>query len=207
MTEKTTHNATANKKQSEPEKKETLWEEIKETFVNAEEKVEVFEERTDEEVEALVKKLWFTDKIVKASWMKNLLNSPFIDNSNKRARKHLNTLWWILLVFGILLTIYSIGMLFVGIFDIFRGSLWMFILALIFIILSALILKVSRWLLRTKKWLPALSVVCVIINFLIMLISIFTVRTILLIYIIITLLISIVVTLYVLKNKDMFKNK
>ena len=200
-----------NTNQNESEKKETLWEEIKETFINVEEKVEekveVLEEKTDEEVEALVKKLWFTDKIVKAQWMKNLLNSPFVDGSNKRARKHLNTLWWILLVLGILLTIYSIGMLFVWIFDIFRGSLWMFVLALVFIILSILILKVSRWLLRTKKWLPALSVVCVIINFIIMIISIFTVRTILLIYIIVTLIISIVVTLYVLKNKDMFKNK
>jgi len=200
-----------NTNQNESEKKETLWEEIKGTFINVEEKVEekveVLEEKTDEEVEALVKKLWFTDKIVKAQWMKNLLNSPFVDGSNKRARKHLNTLWWILLILGILLTIYSIWMLFVWIFDIFRGSLWMFVLALVFSILSILMLKVSRWLLRTKKWLPALSVVCVIINFIIMIISIFTVRTILLIYIIITLLISIVVTIYVLKNKDIFKNK
>lgn len=203
MTEKKTNNSNTN------QKLENVKEELKEKVVEVEKKVEAFEEKTDKEVDVLVNKMWFTDRLINASWVKEILNLSFIESSNKRVREHLNTFCkvfgWLWYICGWVFAIYSIVMLFVWIFNIFRGSIGVFLLSIIFLLLSAFVLVVSRWWLKMKKRLPALAIICIIIDLVIMIISIFSPSINFWLYLL-CVLISIVVTLYILKNKDMFKN-
>ena len=173
------------------------------------EKLEKFGTKTDKTVDNLVKKVWFVEKIINASWVGEILNLSFIESANKRVKEKLKTIckifWWLWLVFGGIFTIYSVYMFIKWIVHIFHWSIWLFLLSLILLVLSAFILIMSRWWLKMKKRVPALSIICVVIYLAIMIVSIFSAKIPFGIYLLCVLL-SIVVTIFVLKNKDMFKD-
>jgi hypothetical protein len=164
-----------------------------------EKKVEAFEAKTDKQVDNLVKKAWFVDKIINASWVKEISNLSFMEKANVRVRKNLETICkvlWILWLIGCAIMIIS------SLFLLFRGFFWLFLLYLIF---CAIVLIISRWLMKMKKWFPAVAIICIALDIIILILSIFMWQlsfwTELL-----SLLLWIIFTLFILKNKDMFKN-
>jgi hypothetical protein len=164
-----------------------------------EKKVEAFEAKTDKEVDNLVKKVWFVDKIINASWVKEILNLSFMEKANVRVRKNLETICkvlWILWLIGCAIMIIS------SLFLLFRWFFWLF---LIYLICCAIVLIISRWLMKMKKWFPAVAIICIALDIIILILSIFMWQlsfwTELL-----SLLLWIIFTLFILKNKDMFKN-
>lgn len=214
MPEKKTNKANAtNKKVVEKKptakKVETQKAEVKEKVVEVEKKVEAFEAKTDKEVDNLVKKVWFVDKIINASWVKEILNLSFMEKANVRVRKNLETIckvlwilwliwWWIFAIFAIIS--------FIGwIVALFHGVVWVFLLSIISLVAAALVLIISRWLMKMKKWLPAVAIISVAIEIIVLIISIF-VSWLSFGTELVSLIISIICTLFVLKNKDMFKN-
>jgi hypothetical protein len=147
----------------------------------------------------LVNKIWFVDKIINASWMKEILSLSFMESANKWVRKHLETvckvLWILWLVWGVFMFICSL-------FALFTGSFWIFLINLI---LTAIIVIFSRWLMKMRKWFPAVSILCIAIDLLVLILSIFT-KWISFGSQLLSVIISILITLFILKNKDMFKN-
>lgn len=207
MAEKKTNKAPAKKtatkkpvtKKPEPKKTENKKVEVKETVAKVEKKVEAFEAKTDKQVDNLVKKAWFVDKIINASWVKEILNLSFMEKANVRVRKNLETICkvlWILWLIGCAVMLISSFVL------LFGGFFWLFLL---YLICCAIILIISRWLMKMKKWFPAVAIICVALDIIALIISIFvswfSFGTELL-----SLIISIIFTLFILENKDMFKN-
>lgn len=202
MAEKKTNKAPVKKttaKKPEPKKTENKKVEVKEAVAKVEKKVEAFEAKTDKQVDNLVKKAWFVDKIINASWVKEILNLSFMEKANVRVRKNLETICkvlWILWLIGCAIMIIS------SLFLLFRGFFWLFLL---YLICCAIVLIISRWLMKMKKWFPAIAIICVALDIVALILSIFvswlSIWTELL-----SLIISIIFTLFILKNKDMFKN-
>ena len=207
MAEKKTNKAPVKKttakkpvaKKPEPKKTENKKVEVKETVAKVEKKVEAFEAKTDKQVDNLVKKAWFVDKIINASWVKEILNLSFMGKANVRVRKNLETICkvlWILWLIGCAIMIIS------SLFLLFRGFFWLFLL---YLICCAIVLIISRWLMKMKKWFPAVAIICIALDIIILILSIFMWQlsfwTELL-----SLLLWIIFTLFILKNKDMFKN-
>lgn len=202
MAEKKTNKAPAKKttaKKPEPKKTENKKVEVKETVAKVEKKVEAFEAKTDKQVDNLVKKAWFVDKIINASWVKEISNLSFMEKANVRVRKNLETICkvlWILWLIGCAIMIIS------SLFLLFRRFFWLFLL---YLICCAIVLIISRWLMKMKKWFPAVAIICIALDIIILILSIFMWQlsfwTELL-----SLLLWIIFTLFILKNKDMFKN-
>lgn len=196
-------------KKPEPKKTENKKVEVKQTVEKVEKKVEAFESKTDKQVDNLVKKAWFVDKIINASWVKEILNLSFMEKANVRVRKNLEKIckvlgilwliWWC--IFAIFAIISFIG----WIIALFHGAVWAFLLSIISVVCAALILIISRWLMKMKKWFPAVAIICIAIDIIVLILSIFiswlSFWTELL-----SLIIWIIFTLFILKNKDMFKN-
>ena len=207
MADKKTNKAPAKKtaakkpvaKNPEPKKTENKKVEVKETVAKVEKKVEAFEAKTDKQVDNLVKKAWFVDKIINASWVKEILNLSFMEKANVRVRKNLETICkvlWILWLIGcVVMFITSFVLLFGGFFRLF----------LLYLICCAIILIISRWLMKMKKWFPAIAIICVALDIIGLILSIF-VSWLNFWTELLSLIISIIFTLFILKNKDMFKN-
>ncbi len=186
-------------KKPEPKKTENKKVEVKETVAKVEKKVEAFEAKTDKQVDNLVKKAWFVDKIINASWVKEILNLSFMEKANVRVRKNLETICkvlWILWLIGCaVMLISSFVLLFGGFFRLF----------LLYLICCAIVLIISRWLMKMKKWFPAIAIICVALDIIGLILSIF-VSWLNFWTELLSLIISIIFTLFILKNKDMFKN-
>ena len=139
------------------------------------------------------------DKIINASWVKEILNLSFMEKANVRVRKNLETICkvlWILWIIGcVVMFISSFFLLFGGFFRLF----------LLYLICCAIVLIISRWLMKMKKRFPAVAIICIALDIIIVILSIFTSKVTFGTQII-SLLLSIICTLFVLKNKDMFKN-
>lgn len=199
MPEKKTNKAPASKKKAVAKKPVNKKVEVKEKVVEVEKKVEAFEAKTDKQVDTLVKKVWFVDKIINASWVKEILNLSFMESANKRVRKNLELICkilWILWIIGwAIMLISSFALLF----------WWSFGLFLLYLICCAIVLIVSRGLMKMKKWFPAVAILCLAIDIVALILSIF-VSWLPFWSQLLSLLISIIFTLFVLKNKDMFKN-
>lgn len=183
-------------KKVETKKVET---EVKETVAKVEKKVEAFEAKTDKEVDNLVKKVWFVDKIINASWVKEILNLSFMESANKRVRKNLELICkilWILWIIGWVIMLISSFVVLIG---------WSFWLFLLYLICCAIVLIISRGLMKMKKWFPAVAIICLAIDIVALILSIF-VSWFSFGSQLLSLIISIICTLFVLKNKDMFKN-
>lgn len=213
MPVKNTKKAPANNKKAEvktvEKKVEKVEKEVKEEAEKVEKKVEAFEKKTDKEVNELVNKVWFVDKIINASWMKEILNLSFIESANVRVRKHLEKickiLWIIALIWSIIFAVFAVVTFIMWIIALFSGSVWVFLLSLIYVALAALSVIMARGLMKMKKWYPAASIICVALDLIGLILSIFVVSisfgsTLL------SVIISIICLLFILKNKDMFKN-
>lgn len=216
MPEKKTNKAPAKGKKVAEKKPETnkseskkVETEVKETVAKVEKKVEAFESKTDKQVDNLVKKAWFVDKIINASWVKEILNLSFMEKANVRVRKNLETIckvlgilwliWWC--IFAIFAIISFIG----WIIALFHGAVWTFLLSIISMVCAALVLIISRWLMKMKKWFPAVAIICIAIDIIILILSIF-VSWLSFWTELLSLILWIIFTLFILKNKDMFKN-
>ena len=162
-----------------------------------ERKIEKFEGKTDKEVEKFVWQLWFVDKIISASWVKEILNLSFMEKANKWVRKNLEIICkilWILWIIGwVLLLVLTIGSLLTLNFGSFIISL----------VCAAFVILMSRGCLKMRKRFPAASIVCMALAIIWLIISIlfgwFGCS-------LLSTLIWFICTLFVLKNKDMFKN-
>ena len=166
-------------------KKEKILEKGKEVW----EKVKDFEVKADKEVDKIVKKIWFADKVIKASWVQEILSLSFIEKANAWIRKNLETICKVL---WILWVVYGVIFSFVPKFSV------------ISLIMAILIIILSRWLMKMKKWYPATSIVMITLAIILMFIAIFT-KLSFTSYLLFVLL-SFVLELFVLKNKDLFKN-
>ena len=186
-------------KKTETKKTETKNIEVKEKVAEVEKKVEAFEAKTDKQVDDLVKKVWFVDKIIKASWVKEILNLSFMESANKWVRKNIElickVLWILWLIGGVVMLISSFVFL-------FWGAFWGF---LFFLICCAIVIIVSRGLMRMKEWFPAVAIICIAIDIVFLILSIFTSKIAFWTQLL-SLLLWVICTLFVLKNKDMFKN-
>ena len=213
MPVKNTKKVPANNKKAEvkkvEEKVEKVEKEVKEEAAKVEKKVEAFEKKTDKEVNELVNKVWFVDKIINASWMKEILNLSFIESANVRVRKHLEKickiLWIIALIWSIIFAVFAVVTFIMWIVALFSGSLWVFLLSLVYVALAALSVIMARGLMKMKKWYPAASIICMAIDLIGLVLSIF-VASISFGSTLLSVIISIICLLFILKNKDMFKN-
>ena len=214
MPEKNTKKVPANNKKAEVKKvekrvEESVKKEVKEEVEKVEKKVEAFEKKADKEVDNLVKKVWFVDKIINASWVKEILNLSFMESANVRVRKHLEkickVLWIIWLVCGIIFAIFSVITFISWIIALFSGKVWIFLLSLIYVVLAALVIIMARGLMKMKKWYPAASVICFALDIVCVILAIF-VPSVWFGSSLLWLIISFICLLFILKNKDMFKN-
>jgi len=213
MPEKNTKKAPANNKKAEvknvEKKVEKVEKEVKAEAEKVEKKVEAFEKKADKEVNELVNKVWFVDKIINASWMKEILNLSFMESANKRVRKHLETIckifWIIGLIWGCIMAILAVISFIGGIVALFKGAVWAFIFALLYVVVAALVVIMARGLMKMKKWYPAASIICLAIDLIGLVLSIF-VSSISFGSTLLSVIISIICLLFILKNKDMFKN-
>ena len=187
--------------------------EIKENgkVAQVEKKLEKFETKTDEKVDNLVKKVWFVDKIINASWLKEILNLSFMEKANVRVRKNLEKIckvlgilwliWWC--IYAVYAIIWFIGWI-IALFEL-NGAVRLFLLSIVSLVCAALILIISRWLMKMKKWFPTVAIICIAIDIIILILSIF-VSWLSFWTELLSLIIWIIFTLFILKNKDMFKN-
>lgn len=216
MPEKKTNKVAANNKKAETKKTETVKSKATQVEKKVEKevkadvkKVEEFAAKTDKEVDNLVKKVWFVDKIINASWMKEILNLSFMESANKRVRKHLETICkifgWIGLVGWAIFAIYAVVMFIIWIVALFHGWVWAFLLSILMLALAALTLIMSRGLLKMKKWYPAAAIILLALDIVILVISMFA-PSMSFGSQLFSFIISIIFLLFVLKNKDMFKN-
>ena len=218
MPEKKTNKTTANNKKVAAKKPETnkseskkVEAEVKETVAKVEKKVEAFEAKTDKEVDNLVKKVWFVDKIINASWVKEILNLSFMEKANVRVRKNLGTICKVLGILWLILwciyAVYAIIWFILWIIALseLNGAARVLFLFIITLVCAALILIISRWLMKMKKWFPAVAIICIAIDIIILILSIF-VSWLSFWTELLSLIIWVIFTLFILKNKDMFKN-
>lgn len=186
---------------------ENFTEQMEKKVSEVEKKAEQFEWKADKEVEKLVWKLWFVDKIINASWIKEILNLSFMEKANHRVRKNLEKickiLWRIGFDISIICTIWAVVAFFIALIALFKGSVWAFLLGLLFLVLAAFAVIVSRWCIKMRKWFPAIAIVSIALEIVRLVVSIFTwgFGSSLL-----SLILWVICTLFVLKNKDRFKN-
>lgn len=197
-------------KESTAKKVETVKEEIKKDAKDLEKKACEVEKKADKTVNELVKKAEFVDKIINASRMKEILWLSFIENANKRVRKNLELickiLWWIALIIWVISTIITAIAFVIALISLFAGGLWLwlFLLSILALLSCALMMILWRWLIKMKKWVPAALIAVITLDL-----------ALLVIYILVPgdfwkylleVILYIIFTLFVLKNKDMFKN-
>lgn len=165
------------------------------------------EKTIDNLMSFLQKKLTFVDKIIWLSFVKKILSSKIVEDTNKSIRDNLTTtskiIWWILVVFGaiwfltMLSTIWAIWFFFT--------YMWWWFVILLLLNLVYVILWLLLWfgLIKMKKRVPFFITLVVIID---------------LAYMLIALLLSsfsavqspwmilfyVIFTIYILKNKDLF---
>lgn len=198
----------ASSKTSTAKKVETVKEEIKKDAKDFEKKACEVEKKADKTVNELVKKAEFVDKIINASRMKEILWLSFIENANKRVRKNLELickiLWWIALVLWGISTIITAIAFVIALISLFAWGLWLFLLSILALLSCALMMILWRWLIKMKKWVPAALIAVITLDL-----------ALLVIYILVPgdfwkylleVILYIIFTLFVLKNKDMFKN-
>ena len=195
-------------KASTAKKVETVKEEIKKDAKDLEKKACEVEKKADKTVNELVKKAEFVDKIINANRMKEILWLSFIENANKRVRKNLELickiLWWIALIIWVISTIITAIAFVIALISLFAGGLWLFLLSILALLSCALMMILWRWLIKMKKWVPAALIAVITLDL-----------ALLVIYILVPgdfwkylleVILYIIFTLFVLKNKDMFKN-
>lgn len=203
MTEKNTkkdtieHNETVESTVSQLEKK----------VAEVEKKAEKLEWKADKEVEKIVWKMWFVDKIIKASWIKEILNLSFMESANKRVRKYLEKickiLWWLFFIIWCIFVIWWVIATIGWIIALFRKEVVAFIAALLLLVVAIITVIMGRGLIKMKKWFPAASIICFALLIVWLIISVFTKNF---GSCLLSIIISFVWTLFILKNKDMFKN-
>ncbi len=205
MPVKKTKNVAANHKNAETKKVEK-----KTTTADVEKKVEAFESKADEKVDNLVKKMWFIDSIVNASWMKAVLNWDLMDKANVWVRKHLEKIckvfWRITLVVWIIYTVLGVIAFFAWIVALFlKGMVWTFLLTVLSLAASILVVLIGRGLVKMKKWAPSVLLIWAMFNILMLILAIAFPSLKLWTYVFSTIF-DIIFVLFILKNKDMFKN-
>lgn len=85
------------KKTKAAEKEATpIKDEVKQEAKELEKKMEKAEKEADKKVNELVNKAAFIDKLLNASWIKEILKLSFIESANKRVRKNLELICKIL---------------------------------------------------------------------------------------------------------------
>lgn len=197
MPEKKTTHSTSKKEVKEVKTTKTKKSDLEKKASEIEKKAEKLEWQADKEVEKLVWKVEFVDKIINASWIKEILNLSFIEKANKWVRKNLEIickiLWIIWLIWWVISLIAWIGSL-------LQLNLCAF---LWYLALAVFAILISRWCMKMRKRFPAIAIISITLGIVRIIISIFAgwfwsafVSTVL----------GAICTLFVLKNKDMFKN-
>lgn len=195
-------------KKSTSKKVENVKEEIKKDAKDLEKKAADVEKKADKTVNELVKKVWFVDKIINASRVKEILWLSFIESANKRVRKNLELickiLWWIALVLWGISTIIALIAFIVALFNLFVWGLWLLLLSILALASCAIMMILWRWLIKMKKWAPSLLIAAIALDLILFVVYIFIPGD--LWKYLLQIILYIVFTLFVLKNKDMFKN-
>lgn len=195
-------------KKSTSKKVENVKEEIKKDAKDLEKKAADVEKKADKTVNELVKKVWFVDKIINASRVKEILWLSFIESANKRVRKNLELickiLWWIALVLWGISTIIALIAFIVALFNLFVWGLWLLLLSILALASCAIMMILWRWLIKMKKRAPSLLIAAIALDLILFVVYIFIPGD--LWKYLLQIILYIVFTLFVLKNKDMFKN-
>ena len=197
------------KKTKAAEKEATpIKDEVKQEAKELEKKMEKAEKEADKKVNELVNKAAFIDKLLNASWIKEILKLSFIESANKRVRKNLELickiLWWIILIWWIIYTIFAIIAFVRWLIWLFSWNIGIFLLSLIALASAILIIMLWRGLIKMKKWLPAALVAIIAVDLVLFVLSIFLWES--FGFCLLEIIFYFVFILFVLKNKDLFNN-
>lgn len=178
--------------------------EKKVTVSNTSKKVSNFEKKLDKLMLKLQKKLIFVKQIMELDFIKTILSSKIIEDTNKRVKINLEQIsqiiWWVVVVFGwiwILMTLWTIWLL-LSYFG------WSFLILLL-LNLAYILVGIVMWfgLIKMKKRVPFFVTLTVLIDIVYLIIAgiiwgfayMSSPRTI---------IFYIVFMIYVLKNKSLF---
>lgn len=171
-------------------------------------RLENFEGKADKEVEKLVWKLWFIEKIVEASWMKKILDWKPINQANLRVRKNLEIIckiiWRFIFVLWIILAVVSVFSFLWWLIALFQGKLWLFLMSLMTLLFTVLIIVLWRWMIKMKKWIPIACILFLLFDIIFIIFSLISKDWNALLYCL-DFVSTTIITLFILKNKDLFK--
>lgn len=176
----------------------------KKPTVHTSAKVSTFEKKLDKLMVTLQKKLTFVKKVMELDFIKTILSSKIIEDSNKWVKQNIEQIsqivWWVIVVFGWIWVLMTLGTIWV----LLSYFGWSFIILLL-LNLAYILIGIVMWfgLIKMKKRVPFFVTLTILIDIVYLIVvgiiwgftAISSPRTI---------IFYVVFMIYVLKNKSLF---